>query len=99
LRGWITAMTRPSASIAFLRLVEPFGQHTWTRIEVARQAPQDLLEQFAEEKNWESLNEKEQKKDKDCIAIGRPYFIKVNLEGQIPQQARIEIEGLIRTEK
>jgi hypothetical protein len=91
--GW----NRPYARIAFWRFVEPFGMHTWTRITVARQAPLGMLEQQDDENLWKQIEPREV----DRIAKGRPYFIKVNLEGQMPRkpEAKVEVRGQIRSEK
>ncbi|HMF13082.1 MAG TPA: hypothetical protein VKE94_12280, partial [Gemmataceae bacterium] len=93
----VVGSNRPYARIAFWRFVEPFGMHTWTRITVARQAPLEMLEHQAEEDKWKKIEPKEM----DRIAKGRPYFIKVNLEGQMPRkpEAKVEIRGTIRSEK
>jgi hypothetical protein len=93
----VVVSNRPYAKIAFWRFVEPFGMHTWTRITVARQAPLEMLEQQAEENKWKKIEANET----DRIAKGRPYFIKVNLEGQMPRkpEAKVEIRGTIRSEK
>ena len=93
LSAGVVANRNPAyAGIAFWRLVEPFGPYTWTTVAVSRQAP---LEMLAEE-HWEALE-----LDKpDRIAIGRPYRIKVEISGQIPKQAKVEVEGqLIRSDK
>src|SRR5947208_5087713 len=39
--------------------------------------------------------------EKDLIAIGRPYFIKVNLVGQMPRrsEAKIEVWGQVRSDR
>jgi hypothetical protein len=95
--GMVVGMNPYYSGIAFRRFVEPFGQHTWTRITVARQKAVEMLDQPDEDKKWAQLNPRE----KDVIAIGRPYFIKVNLEGQMPRrpEAKIEIKGQVRSEK
>jgi hypothetical protein len=92
--GAVVYMQPRYSAIAFWRFVDPFGQHTWTQISVARSAPADLMEAGDE---WEGLDPSGRKKDR--IAIGRPYFIRVQLSGQIPKQARVEIDGNIRTDK
>jgi hypothetical protein len=43
------------SSIAFRRFVEPFGQHTWTTIAVARQSPLEMIQQGD---NWTELDPK-----------------------------------------
>ncbi|MBI2808409.1 MAG: hypothetical protein HYX68_25760 [Planctomycetes bacterium] len=95
--GFVVWLTPAFSAIAFWRFVEPFGQHTWTSIAVARQAPLELLEQQDEDSRWEKLDPRQKKSD--VIAIGRPYFIKVDLHGQIPKKARVEIEGQILSVK
>lgn len=94
----LVAWKSPSYSqIAFWRFVEPFGEHTWTRITVAKQTPIDVLDPDAEEAGWEKLDPRGKKND--VIAKGRPYFIQVKLEGQIPKTAKVEIDGQIRSDK
>jgi hypothetical protein len=90
--GFVANANRAYAGIAFWRLVEPFGPHTWTTVAVSRQAPLEMLE----EEHWEALDSAK----KDRIAIGRPYRIKVDIAGQIPKHAKVEIEGqMIRSDK
>lgn len=95
--GLVVWKTPSYSQIAFWRFVEPFGEHTWTRISVAKQAPLDLLDQQDEDKKWDKLDPRGKKND--VIAKGRPYFIRVNLEGQIPTHAKVEIDGQIRSDK
>ncbi|MCI0640135.1 MAG: hypothetical protein L0Y72_00555 [Gemmataceae bacterium] len=61
------------AQVAFWRLADPFGHHTWTQIQV-----QDTPHR---------------------IAQGQPFLIKAKLDGIVPNQARVEIDGALRTEK
>ncbi|MCI0378307.1 MAG: hypothetical protein L0215_11925 [Gemmataceae bacterium] len=61
------------AQVAFWRLADPFGYHTWTQIQV-----QDTPHR---------------------IAQGQPFLIKAKLDGIVPNQARVEIDGALRTEK
>ena len=86
------AFHKPSAKTALLRFVEPFGMHTWTKVTVYRATALEALDQ---EKQRDPLKPDEP----DRIAIGRPYAIKVVLSGQIPKQARVEIEGKIRSDQ
>jgi hypothetical protein len=93
--GWLGASYRAHAQTAFWRLVEPFGMHTWTQVAVFRPAPIDAND-GDKEKHWEALDPKDTEKDR--IAIGRPYIIKVLLTGQIPKNARVEIDAKIRAD-
>ena len=86
---WVTAAYRPYATIAFWRLVEPFGMHTWTQVAVARAAPFNALDPD-KDKQWDEL---EPKDTEDRIAIGRPYIIKVNLTGQFPSRLASRSRG------
>jgi hypothetical protein len=89
--GWLSAYYGPYARTAFWRLAEPFGMHTWTQVEVYREAIDDKGEKI--EKQLDPRGQEE-----DRIAIGRPYIINVFLKGQIPKQARVEILGKIRSD-
>ena len=77
------------AGIAFWRFVEPFGMHTWTQISVARQVPIDLVDQ-PDDDRWKAVDPKERER----IAKGQPYFIKVNLQGQMPRRG--EAKGALQ---
>src|SRR5207253_1290070 len=66
--GAAIAMFPMSASTAMLRLFDPFGQHTWTRISVARSRPND-------EVKWRALDPNSH--GEDCIAVDQSYRIKV----------------------
>ncbi len=80
----------PYVGIAFWRFVEPFGMHTWTQVTVERQNA---------DMNFVLLDPHDQRKDR--IAEKRPYFIKVNLQGQMPpkKEAKVEIVGQSRSDK
>jgi len=73
--------------IAFWRLAEPFGGHTWTQMVVERLKNNkiEIVDAYRHEK----------------IATKQPYHIKVNLSGQLPERlknAKVEIRGKIRTD-
>jgi hypothetical protein len=90
--GFVANANRAYAGIAFWRLVEPFGPYTWTTVTVSREAPLEIID----EKQWEALDPQQ----KDRIAVGRPYRIKVDIAGQLPKHAKVEIEGqMIRSDK
>jgi hypothetical protein len=81
------------ASIAFWRFFEPFGPHTWTRIAVAREFPH-------EEEQWRNIDPRKA----DSIAVGQPYHIRIDLEGQLPKSKQVKLEVVnidnnIRAEK
>ncbi|MSQ93282.1 MAG: hypothetical protein EXR98_01860 [Gemmataceae bacterium] len=97
LAGLVAWKTPSYSQIAFWRFVEPFGEHTWTRISVAKKAPLDLVDQQGDDSGWAKLDPRSRKGD--VIAKGRPYSIRVNLKGQIPKNARVEIDGQIRTDQ
>ena len=85
--GVVAGTQREYAGIALKRLLEPFGGHTWTQLAVYRlkNNKEVPVDGFKEER----------------IAIRQPYFIRVDLTGQLPEklkQARIEIDGQIRTD-
>lgn len=84
------------AGIAFRRFVEPFGMHTWTTINVMRQVPIDAVDNPLEDP-WKPVDPKE----KERIAKGQPYFIEVNLKGQMPRHgdAKVEIWGPTKSDK
>ena len=53
------------SNIAFWRFVEPFGQHTWTTITVAKLAPVDPHTQPDDDNKWKKIDLRE----KDRVAI------------------------------
>ncbi|MBI1830782.1 MAG: hypothetical protein HYR84_04945 [Planctomycetes bacterium] len=84
--------------IGFWRFVEPFGQHTWTTITVAKLRPVGLLDQDGDVKSkYKPLDPK----DADKVAVNRPYMIQVHLTGQMPKsgEARVEVVGQSRSDK
>ena len=69
------------------RFIEPFGEHTWTRVAVVRLKNEKI----------EAVGPYKQEK----VAIKQPYHIKVNLSGQLPEKlknAKILIDGQIKTD-
>jgi len=84
---WAANTYRPGyASIAFWRFVEPFGPHTWTRISVARNHPHD-------EEPWKDIDHRKA----DSIAVGQPYHIRIDLQGQMPKNKQVKLE-IVNTE-
>jgi hypothetical protein len=85
--GLLLTTQREYSRIAFLRFIEPFGEHTWTQVHVAR-IKNEKIEIVAANKP-------------ETVAIKQAYHIKVNLSGQLPEKlktAKIEIDGQIRTD-
>ncbi|MBM3997036.1 MAG: hypothetical protein FJ303_23225 [Planctomycetes bacterium] len=81
--------------IGFWRFIEPFGQHTWTTITVAKIRPAGLLDQEGD------LKQPIDPKASDKVAVNRPYIIQVSLTGQMPKsgKAKVEVVGKTKTDK
>jgi hypothetical protein len=74
-----------NAYTAFWRLAEPFGRHTWTRISV-----QVDKERRARPGDQESALR---------VAVGQPFVVRGRVDGIVPVQGKIEIEGQALIEK
>lgn len=83
LAGLVVWLYPASSQTAFWRLVEPFGGHTWTRVVVERSKGRQV--------NWEPIDPRS--KEEDRIAHNQPYRIKVELQGKLPRQAKVEIKS------
>ncbi len=60
------------AHTALWRLADPFGKHTWTRIDL-EDAPHR-------------------------VAQGQPFLIKAQIAGIVPGEARLEVEGILKSD-
>ncbi len=83
--GYFAYRHEEFARTAFWRLAEPFGRHTWTRVEIhvdnERRAKADDPESALR------------------VARGQPFVLRGRVEGIVPAQAKVEIEGQTHSDR
>ncbi len=82
--GYFLLLHTEFAGIAVARLADPFGNHTWTQIKV-----DDLPNQSMRKSDKEPIR----------IAQGQPFVIKGLVTGIVPENARLEVKGILNNEK